>query len=93
MPKTFRFDATLLNTDTLSQEVLTSFESALQARGAASDLRVSDDEEGRVTVSFRLDAETEREALRMGSDLTRSALDRFTAVRWVAASVAHWRQD
>jgi hypothetical protein len=87
--KPFRFDATVLNPTSLSPDVRKSFETRLDTAGA-SDLRVNEDEEGRATVSFVLQAETERDALSKGSELTLSALSGFHDVRWVSSGITHW---
>jgi phosphoribosylanthranilate isomerase len=86
-----RFDATILEPEELPAEVQASFASAIEARGA-SDLRVNADE-GQVAVSFLLDAESEREALVRGSEITLAALAPFTAVRWVSSGVTYWDAD
>jgi hypothetical protein len=67
------------------------FRSRIEARGA-SDLRINEDEEGRATVMFRLDAETEREATENGSEITLSALE-GQGTRWVAGGVTHWLDE
>jgi hypothetical protein len=87
--RTYRFDATVLNPASLSPDVREAFESRLEAAGA-TDLRVNEDDEGRAIVSFLLDAESERDALRAGSELTLSTLAGIHSVRWVASGVSYW---
>ena len=90
--KTFLFGATVLDPRGLTPDVRQSFRTALKAAGA-SDLRVDEDKEGRATVQFRLEAPSEREALKRGSDITLAALESHTAVRWVASGVTHWQDE
>jgi hypothetical protein len=76
----------------LPPELRESFRSAIEAAGA-EDLRINEDDEGRWTVSFRFEAADVRDALIKGSDMTLSALKRYSAVRWVASGVTHWPED
>ena len=64
----------------------------MQDRGA-EDLRVREDHEGYVTVSFPIDAESEREAMVAGSEITLSALAGFQNVRWVSSGVTYWADE
>jgi hypothetical protein len=74
----FVFEGTLREPGALRPDSRDRFRSALEAAGA-SDPRVNEDEEGRVTVSFRLDATTEREAMEGGSELALSSLEGHSA--------------
>ncbi len=89
--KEFRFDATILQPPALSPDARESFRAALERAEDASDrLRVNEDAEGRVTVSFRLEASNERQALTRGSEITLAALERHATIRWVSSGVTHW---
>jgi hypothetical protein len=85
----FLFEGTLLESSALTPNSRDRFRSALDAAGA-SDPRVNEDEEGRVTVSFRLDATTEREAMERGSELALSSLEGHSA-RWLTSGVSFWQ--
>ena len=87
--KTFVFGATVLEPDGLTPEARDSFRSAIQAAGAA-DLRVNEDDEGRITVSFRIEEPNERVAMKKGSEITLSALKEHP-LRWVASGVTYWQ--
>ena len=89
--KSFRFDATVLDPPGLPDEARASFESAIQSAGAF-DMRISGDAEGRTRVSFVISADGERDAMKLGSDITLSALSDHSAIRWVASGVTHWRE-
>jgi hypothetical protein len=89
--KTFRFDATVLEPEGLPSEVRDAFRSAIEDAGAF-DLRVRDNEQGRTTVSFRIDAENERDAMKQGSEITLSALSSHSAIRWVSSGVTYWHE-
>jgi hypothetical protein len=42
---------------------------------------------------FRFDAANEREAMKLGSEITLSALAGHTAIRWVSGGVMSWPPD
>jgi hypothetical protein len=86
--KGFRYEATVLDPPGLPEEVFENFRGILEAHGE-SDIRVRN-EQGRIVVSFALDAESEREAMQAGSNITLSALSGFAEVRWVAGGVTFW---
>ena len=89
--KTFRFAASVLEPSALTPDVRASFESAVRARGG-SDLRVHADNEDHATVSFLLDAATERDALLTGSEMTLSALENFQHIRWTSMGITYWQE-
>jgi hypothetical protein len=86
----FLFEGTLLEPSVLTPDSRVRFQSALNKAAGASDPRVNEDEEGRPTVSFRLDAATEREALERGKDLALSSLEGHNA-RWLTSGVSFWQ--
>jgi hypothetical protein len=85
----FLFEGTLLEPSSLTPDSRDSFRSDLEAAGA-SEPGVNEDEEGRVTVSFRLDATTEREAMERDSELALSSLEGHSA-RWLISGVSFWQ--
>lgn len=89
--KTFQYGATVLEPPALAPDVVESFRAAIEAAGAV-DLRVDRDEEF-ATVMFRFDAANEREAMKLGSEITLSALAGHTAIRWVSGGVMSWPPD
>jgi hypothetical protein len=85
----FVFEGTLLEPSALTPDARDTLRAALKAAGA-SDPHVNEDEESRATVSFRLDATTEREAMERGSELALSSL-KGHSVRWLTSGVSYWQ--
>ena len=89
--KAFRYDATISTPPALSADVGDGLRSRLEQFGVPN-ARLAEDEEGQATVSFKVEAHGEQEALERGTELTLEAIVAFHNVAWLSGGISEWRE-
>jgi hypothetical protein len=89
--RAFRYDATISTPPALSAEVRDGLRSRLETFGM-SHVEIHEDEEGQATVSFVLEAPSNRKATDRGTELTLEALVAFHNVAWLSGGVTDWHE-